>query len=98
MENVFEEGQMKNFKHIFVVAGANSLICTTLEMKMLETSKWTLFLQESLETSKKAPFLREAFSTGLGRLLMSCEYSIFGLTQSIKPYYDSKRKSNFLFS
>ena len=96
MENVFEEVQLKNLKFSFV--GENSLTCTTLKMKMLETSKWTLFLQESLEISIQTLFLQEAFSMGLGRLPMSCEYLIFGLTQSIKPHYDSERNSIFLFS
>ena len=40
---------------------------------MLETSKWTLFLQEGLETSKWGRTFQETFSVGLGRLLVSCE-------------------------
>ena len=59
----------------------------TLEMKMLETSKWTLFLQEGLEISKWAQIIFQGtFSMGSERLLVSCEYSTFDSIQTFQQY------------
>ena len=65
-----------NGKLMSSFAGETSLTCMTSEMKMWETSKWTLSLQEGLETFKWALLIfQETFSMGFRRPQLHCKCS-----------------------